>query len=235
MGFDLRNPVICALDLDSPKEALLMARAIGNRVGAYKIGPRLLLRGGQLMMDSLRLYAPVFVDFKFYDIPSTTLSAVQTAYDLGATFVTVHASAGPETLRVLAELEKDLQKERPFHILAVTILTSFSKDTLPSNLKDQTIEKHILDLCEDISDSGLSSIVCSAHELKTLKAKFPDLKKVTPGIRPSGESSDDQERVSTPLEAIKNGADALVVGRPIYQSDQPHKVVEEIVKSLYPA
>ncbi|MCB0393779.1 MAG: orotidine 5'-phosphate decarboxylase, partial [Bdellovibrionales bacterium] len=144
----LKNPLICALDLDSPKDAILMARAIGDRVGAYKVGPRLLLRGGAPMMDALNQFAPVFVDFKFYDIPSTTYSSVQTAFQLGATLVTVHASAGVETLQGLANLEAELNEERPFKILAVTILTSFNDSNLPKNLKKQPVASHVFDLCD---------------------------------------------------------------------------------------
>ncbi|MCB0394071.1 MAG: orotidine 5'-phosphate decarboxylase, partial [Bdellovibrionales bacterium] len=84
----------------------------------------------------------------------------------------------------------------------------------------------------DIAEAGLRSIVCAPHEVKAIKSKHPNFYAVTPGIRPTGDSQDDQQRVATPIEARANGADAIVVGRPIYQADEPHKVVESILKEL---
>ncbi len=228
----MKNPIFLALDLDDKYQALNLVEKSKNLVGGFKIGPRLVFRHGTEIISQISKIAPVFLDFKFLDIPSTMDSAVRAAFEAGSTFVTVHATSGPEALKLLAKTEKELAKIRPFHILAVTLLTSFSNDTLPANYDNTSIAEQIGALVQQSVDCGITCFVCSPHELKTLKEKFPHCHFTTPGIRLQGSPSDDQKRTDTPSEALKKGASALVIGRPVYNAQDPQNVLNEILSSL---
>ena len=230
---DLKNPIIVALDVDQAQKALDLARSLKDCVGAFKIGPRLLLRSGGGLIKDLANLAPVFVDQKFYDIPSTMQGAVQACFDQGARFVTVHASSGLTALKCLSLLEKQLQQKRSFHILSVSILTSFSDQNLIPNMKSLSLLDHVKILVDLTVESGLSSVVCSPLEVRTIKKAYPHLNIITPGIRlQKTDGADDQHRTMTPLEAIENGASALVIGRPIIHSEDPRQTTLQILKTL---
>ena len=229
---EMKNPIFVALDLDDKEKTLDLVAKIKDHVGGFKIGPRLVFRFGVDIISQIAKSAPVFLDFKFLDIPSTMDSAVRAAFEAGSTFVTIHATSGTEALKLLAKTEKELSQKRPFHIFAVTLLTSFSKETLPANYKDQSIEDQIVALVQQSVDCGITSFVCSPHELKTLKKKFPNCHFITPGIRTGEEVADDQKRTATPSEAIQGGASALVIGRPILQAQNPKSFLESVLKSL---
>ncbi len=224
----LKKPYFVALDLDNPDKILDIAQQVHKSVGGFKLGPRLLLRYGQDFALKISALAPLFIDHKFYDIPNTMLSSVKASFDLGATFSTVHAAAGKEALSQLSILEKELNKIRPFKLLAVTVLTSFSKANSPSHWQDLATEEIILKLADIAVNSGISGLVCSPYEAQFLRKKYPDLYIVTPGIRLSGGGHQDQKRVMTPDRAISMGASALVIGRPIVQSEDPLVVVQQI-------
>lgn len=228
----MKTPIFIALDVNSEDEAIEIVKKTHEEVGGFKIGPRLVFSAGTHIIRKIEEYAPVFLDFKFLDIPSTMEAAVRSAFEAGSTFVTVHATAGPEALKLMAKTEKELSKIRPFHIFVVTLLTSFSKETLPVNYNDDSIEDQILSLVEMSVKCGIKSFVCSPHELKILKKKYPECYFITPGIRTGNEKSDDQKRTATPLEAIKNGAAALVIGRPILQSNDPKELLKQINETI---
>jgi orotidine-5'-phosphate decarboxylase len=126
------NPLIVALDVDTAEEALGLARLLKQKVGGVKVGPRLMVRFGAQLSLELAKICPVFIDNKYLDIPTTMDAAVRASFDAGATLVTVHAWAGSEALRLLAQTEAELNAKRPFKILAVTILTSFTSSSGPS-------------------------------------------------------------------------------------------------------
>jgi len=227
----MRNPIIAALDVDSRDQALKLADDLADVVGGFKVGPRLCLRYGQDLVKEIAARAPVFVDNKHFDIPSTMEAAVRASFEAGASLVTVHALSGREALTKMAALEKELNQKRPFKILAVTILTSWDQNSLPSILKQQPISQHVTDLAELVLSSGMTGLVCSPHELDLLQNK--GLYLVTPGIRFSMDSLGDQKRVMGPFEAIKSGASALVVGRPIIEAKNPRETATEYVMALY--
>jgi orotidine-5'-phosphate decarboxylase len=181
---------------------------------------------------SIAQKAPVFLDHKFFDIPSTMESAIHSAFEAGAQFATVHALSGPVALSRLAALEKELNQEAPFRILAVTLLTSFDSSSLPTPLRSQKIEDIVMSLAADVVNSGLRGIVCSPDEVEALRKKFPEAYLVTPGVRRVGADVDDQKRVATPAEAIKKGASALVIGRPIIEARDPRQALADILASL---
>lgn len=222
-----------ALDVDSEAEVDRYLSLVGQEVGAIKIGPRLGFKYGSQIINKVQKVAPVFVDNKYFDITSTVLSSVQTSFESGATFVTVHALNGLETLTELAQLEEKLNKTRPFKILAVTVLTSWSEKNIPSNFKSQSIDEHVLSLAQIVEQAGLSGVVCSGHELSLLpKSLF----KVVPGIRTVEEitssQKQDQKRVISPSQAIHLGANGLVIGRSILNSRDPQKTVQQILESI---
>lgn len=223
----LKNPIIAALDLDDPVKALKLADEIGEIVGGLKVGPRLVMREGESFIKKLSERARVFVDMKHFDIPSTMVSAVQASFDAGATLVTVHALSGHEALKKCAELEAKLNQIRPFKILAVTILTSWNEQSFPPNLHSKPVAQHVDDLAGLALESGLSGLVCSGHELELLKDK--NLFKVVPGIRMDLEEHQDQKRVMDPKTALKKGASALVVGRPIIEAKNPKEAAADYV------
>lgn len=228
----LKNPLIFALDVDSEEEALKKLKPVIDLVGGVKIGPRLAYRYGAPFIQKIAEQASVFVDNKYFDIPSTMKAAVKATFDAGATLVTVHAMAGSEALQELVKLESELNRIRPFKILAVTILTSWEKSSLPENFHSWSIENHVKSLSQLVHQAGMRGLVCSGHELEMIPQK--DFFKVVPGIRLSSdptEASQDQKRIMTPKQAIKAGAQALVVGRPILESSDPRQTVLEILES----
>ncbi len=228
----MKNPIFVALDLDDEVSAMKVVEATAEDAGGFKIGPRLLFNSDVGIIKRIAKYAPVFLDFKFYDIPSTMDSAVRSAFEAGSRFVSVHTTAGSEALGLLSKTEKELSQIRPFKIFAVTILTSFSEKSLPPNYKTESIEDQIVSLVEMGVGAGITSFVCSPHELKTLKNKFPQCDFITPGIRLNDSKSDDQKRTMTPKEALQNGAAALVIGRPILAETDPATKLRDIIKSL---
>lgn len=225
------NPLCVALDVDDKKQAISLAESLSDFVGGLKVGPRLVNKYGESLIRDLSSIAPVFVDCKFFDIESTMLAAVKAVFEAGASVCTVHALAGMDCLRALSKLEKDLCQTRPFRILAVTILTSWSEKSYPAIIQNEPIEKLVRKLAEQVQDSGLNSIVCSAQELVLLKDL--SLYKLTPGIRFDLDDAGDQKRIATPDFAIKNGANALVVGRPIIAAQFPREKALDFTTAIY--
>lgn len=225
----LQKPLFVALDVDTDIEALRIAGAAGPFVGGFKVGPRLGMRYGAPLIQKLAALGQVFVDNKYFDIPSTMEAAVRASFEAGASFVTIHAQCGREALAQLAKVEWELAQKRPFRILAVTILTSFTADTLPPNSNHKPIADQVLELTQLVLGSGLTGIVCSPEEVSLLRDKFPGAYLVTPGIRLPTDERGDQKRVAGPREALQAGASALVVGRPICEATN----IEVAAKRFY--
>lgn len=218
-------PLFIALDVENKAKALDLIQKTKDYVQGYKIGPRLFLtEGSDLILEIKSHGAQVFLDFKFFDIPSSTLSAVQSAFDLGSDFVTVHASVGKEALQLLSQFEKSARQKRDFRILFVTVLSSFS------NSPEHTAK--VLELADSVYKAGLRALVCSPWELKALREKYKDMFFVTPGIRLKGDSLDDQKRVMTPDQALQEGSSALVMGRSFIRAEDPEKILEGIYSSI---
>ena len=227
-------PVYVALDLDEEEKVLSLAQEISPYVEGFKIGPRIGLKNGSSIISKLKSYGKVFLDFKFFDIPSTMLSSVQTAFDLGVDMLTVHALAGEESLKQLAELEARLKMQRDFRILGVTIITSFSSENLPPLMRTRSLFSHVESLSDLVIKSGLNGLVCSGSEVAHLRKKYPNAYLLTPGIRFNLDSVQDQKRVFTPQKAIEAGASALVIGRSIYKAADPVGVCTQLQKELTP-
>ena len=229
-------PVYVALDVDIEERALAIARQTAPYVKGFKIGPRLVLRKSSSFVKKLKDFnKKVFLDCKFFDIPSTMLASVQSAFDDGVDMVTVHAQAGETALKQLSQLEIKLNNQRCFRILAVTVLTSFSQRDLPAVNACFSISRQVEWLSDMAIRSGLSGLVCSGHEVSFLRNRYPHSYLVVPGIRLSNQvhiESSDQNRIITPVQALKAGASVLVIGRPIYESKNPEQVCTQLQKSL---
>lgn len=236
MSFELKNQLIIALDVDSSDDCFRLANELREQAGAFKVGPRLCMRYGAGLVANLAEIAPVFVDNKYLDIPSTVDAAVRASFEAGATLATVHAWNGAETLKLLAQTERELNKIRPFKILAVTILTSFTDETLPPGFAKapaQSIEQSVEALAKLTIDSKLDGLVCSPREVSKLRALHPGAFLVTPGVRLPTDDIGDQKRVETPAQAIRLGSSALVVGRPIIAADSPADAARKVIASIH--
>jgi len=227
---NLKNPICLALDLKTPDQALNFFDQVKDLIGCVKIGPRLVNILSQEQILSISKSVPLFVDCKYFDIQNTVVESVRSAFDIGASFVTVHAMNGKGTLQALFVLEKELNQIRFFKILVVTVLTSWTEDELEFNSISKSIQDMVLDYSNKILQFGLTGIVCSVHELQLLKdSRFFQ---VTPGIRLAESNHNDQKRVSGPKEAIEKGSKMLVLGRPILQSSNPRETISLILNQI---
>lgn len=229
----LKNPVIFSLDVSSLQEADKWIGLLGAKVGAIKLGPRLVLQASSDWVRDVSRVAPTFIDCKFFDIPSTMEASIETCFSLGASIVTVHALVGGPTLKKLAKLESQLRQERPFLVTPVTILTSHGQEDLPPNFNAESLADQVLALAKVVKSSGLSSIVCSPHEAGQMKSL--GFLPITPGVRLSDSARGDQKRVQTPAQAMASGAWALVVGRPLLQASDPQLTLSQILQQIVPS
>lgn len=221
------NEIFVALDVDTKEQALDIAEKCKDFVTGFKVGPRLCMKYDMSFISELAKQKPVFVDNKYFDIPNTMLASIQATFDAGASFTTIHAQSGSEALTAVAKLETELNQQRPFKVLVVTVLTSFNLETLPINQLKTPIAEQVVALAKQAYACGLKSFVCSAKEVASLRKALPDSYLVTPGIRFSDESAGDQKRVVEPQDAFASGASAIVVGRPIYQSENIQKAAKK--------
>lgn len=225
-----RSRLCVALDIDNGGAALKIAEQLKDSVGGFKIGPRLVMKYGDSLVSKIAEFGPVFVDCKFFDIPSTMEASVRAVFEAGASICTIHGTCGKEALQRMAKLEEELNQTRPFRIIAVTVLTSWEDSSMPNSYKPVSVGEHVLKIANEVMDSGLRSIVCSPRELDILRPF--DIFKLTPGIRFQQHiqqvKNDDQKRTMTPNEALRLGADVLVVGRPILEAMDPVKAAMDL-------
>ncbi len=210
--------LIIALDIPDTDKAKDLTDRIGDAGGFYKIGYQLMPVGGLDLARSLSSQGKkVFLDFKFHDIGATVERGVQSVCKLGGDFLTVHAE--PDVLRGAVAGRGD---DKRLKILAVTVLTSLDQAALNKSGIGIPVPDLVLKRAEFAAEAGADGVVASAKEAAAIKARFGDaLTIVTPGIRPVGAAANDQKRVVTPADAIRAGADFLVVGRPIVAASDP--------------
>ena len=230
-----KDRLIVALDVASAAEAQSLVRAIGDSAGIYKIGKQLFTSEGPgLVRDLVGSGRKVFLDLKYHDIPNTVASAVRVAADLNVHMLTVHASGGSKMLRAAAEAAAETSS-KPL-VLAVTVLTSLADEDLREIGISAPTQDQVVTLAKLAQKAGVGGLVASPNELKALRQAIgQEMKIVTPGVRPAGSDKGDQSRIATPAEAIANGADYIVVGRPITAAQDPaaaaRAILEEIRKS----
>ena len=228
-GASARDRLIVALDVPTQTEALELVRELSPEVGFFKIGLQLYTAGGpEIVRGVLATGAKVFLDLKLHDIPNTVGKAVESAHRLGVQMLTIHLSGGEEMIRAAID-----GRRHNMSILGVTVLTSASEQTLRETGVSDKIENHVLRLAKLGVEKGLDGIVASPHEIKMLRAEFGDqMKIVVPGIRPTWSEAGDQKRVMTPREAFQNGADYLVIGRPISAHSSPRAAFAKILSEF---
>ena len=221
-----RERIALALDLSSREEFLETARLLAPEVGTMKLGLEAFVsHGPSLVRDLVGLGAPVFLDLKLHDIPNTVSRAAAAAAGLGASIVNVHAAGGLEMMRAAREGLLDGAARAgvpPPRLIAVTVLTSLDAAALARVGIPATPEEAALRLALLAREAGLDGVVCSPAEVASLRAACgAGFLLVVPGVRPAGSARGDQSRVATPAEAIRAGADLLVVGRPILAAADP--------------
>ena len=222
--------LIIALDLPSRNKAEKFAALLVGKVAWLKVGLELFIWGGRdLVLDLKKAGFKIFLDLKFYDIPNTVAKAVLAAAEMGADMLTLHCQGGAKMC--LAAREALLGLDNQPLLLGVTVLTSFSAGEMPGI--DLMPEEFAAILARQARNFGLDGIVCSGLEAAAIKAANPDIVAVCPGIRPAGSASGDQARTATPARAVANGADYIVVGRPVLQSPDPVNTVNEILREMH--
>ena len=228
-----KSPVIVAMDFDSKDTCLDLAKRLDPSQCRLKVGKELFTIAGPQLIESLhQLGFDIFLDLKFHDIPNTVAKAVKAAANLGVWMVNVHASGGKAMLSAAKDALESHTGDKPL-LIAVTVLTSMSANDLQSIGLTVEPKEQVLRLAGLTQACGLDGVVCSAEEAGSLKAAFGgDFKLVTPGIRPQGSTKDDQHRIVTPEQAMINGSDYLVIGRPITQAADPLTACASIVRSL---
>jgi orotidine-5'-phosphate decarboxylase len=228
LPLDPRDRLIVALDLPSVKDAEAMVERIGDSATFYKIGYQLAFAGGLSFVDSLiRAGKRVFLDMKLHDIENTVHKGVESVANIGATFLTVHAY--PQTMKAAMAARQGSSLK----ILAVTVLTSYDDIDLAEAGYAIHVEALVARRAQQAQDIGVDGLVCSPEEASPLRlAVGNSMLFVTPGVRPVGSDPGDQKRVATPAQAIKAGADYLVVGRPITGASDPKAAAEAIVREI---
>ena len=219
--------LIVALDVATAQEARQLAERIGDAARFYKVGLELFMAGGyfELVDWLVARGAKVFVDLKFFDVPETVRRAVANLRGRGIAFATVHGNQ--------AMMEAAVREKGDVKILAVTALTSLDRGDLDDLGFSCDVARLVLSRARRAMEAGCDGVISSGLEAQALKAEFKDrLLVVTPGIRPVENRTDDQKRTVDVAQAFANGADYIVVGRPIREAGDPRQAAESIQKTI---
>ena len=225
-----RDRLIVALDVPDAAAARALARRLAGEVGMFKVGSQLFTAAGpaivrELVADGQR----VFLDLKFHDIPNTVAGATAAAVELGVSLLTIHAAGGSAMIAAAAEAARGTSTR----VLAITVLTSLDAAALEAIGMGGGIEGTVLRLARLAAEAGAHGVVASPHEALALReARGAGFLLVTPGIRPSGAALGDQSRAATPAAALSDGADYLVVGRPITATADPVAAARAVVAEM---
>lgn len=224
-----RDRICAALDFSSWEAAEPFARAVAPEIGMFKVGPVLFTaEGPAAVRTAAALGRPVFLDLKLHDIPNVVEGAARSVAEIGASLLTVHASGGAEMVK--AAVRGAAGKVR---ILAVTILTSLDDAALDEIGLSGPSASAVVRLARLAVKAGAGGIVCSPQEVAAVRAAVgPGMLLVTPGVRPAGASKGDQSRVATPAEAVRAGADVLVIGRPLREGGDPAAAARAIAAMI---
>jgi orotidine-5'-phosphate decarboxylase len=226
-----RDRIIVACDVPDLKGLEGLLDKLEGRPSFYKVGLELFVAEGERAIELVRKRGGrIFLDLKLHDIPETVARAVQSARRIEAELLTVHTSGGFEMLSRAAQAAEGAVK-----ILGVTVLTSLEQDDLHAEGIALTIPEMVKARARIAAKAGIAGLVCSAHEIEAARGAAPGLLIVVPGIRPAagpGAAAGDQKRIATPEHAIKNGADYLVVGRPLRDAPEPAKAFDALVAEV---
>ncbi len=222
------DPVIIALDCDSARDADQLVAALGASVGFYKVGMELFAIAGMSYVESLAERGKrVFLDMKYYDIGETVKRTVRIAASSGAEFLSIHGVG--QVMRAAIEGRGD----SGLKLLAVTVLTSFGRDDIKELGYDCTVDDLVAQRVRLAMQNGVDGIIGSAVEARSIRRLAgPDAILVTPGVRSRGAAANDQKRVATPGEAVRDGADYVVVGREVTRAIDPAAALAAIREEL---
>ena len=231
--FDVRNPsardrLIVPLDVPTVDDARSVVKDLGDSVSFYKLGFQILYGGGFDLVAELKDQGKqIFIDLKLLDIDNTVKSGVESLKRLGGTFLTIHAYPHAMQAAVDARGGDDLK------LLGVTVMTNLDDERLQEAGYKDKAGALVIKRASQANQIGMDGVICSAAEASAIRATVgPDLLLVTPGIRPTNASADDQRRIMTPKLAIENGSDYLVVGRPILNADNRRAAAAAIVAEI---
>ncbi|MCU1693801.1 MAG: orotidine-5-phosphate decarboxylase [Frankiales bacterium] len=220
-------PVAVALDAPDAATAARWAAAVAPHVQVLKVGLELFCATGPGIVDQVRNGRDVFLDLKLHDIPNTVAGAARAVAPLRPRFLTVHAAGGTDMVRAAVEAAPDVT------ITAITVLTSLSAAHLEAVGLAGPPADAVRRLALLAVSAGAGALVCSPQEVALVRAEVgPGIVLVTPGVRPAGSAVGDQARVATPQQALADGADLLVVGRPITGADDPRAAAAALARSL---
>jgi orotidine-5'-phosphate decarboxylase len=224
------NPIAVAIDESDLGRARALALAVKDHVGCLKIGMEFYYRHGREGYEALaRLGLPIFLDLKLHDIPMTVSRALKSLMSLEPSpkLINVHASGGHAMVEAAAAAVEGQSK-----LIAVTVLTSLSDEDLQEVGLGEGAERSLA-LASLAKNAGADGVVCSPLEVTRIKGRLGgDFLAIVPGVRPEGAAAEDQKRTATPQQALKNGADLLVIGRPITQAAEPGKAAQLIAEGL---
>jgi orotidine-5'-phosphate decarboxylase len=237
----VKEKIILALDVNDPGYALELVDRFGESISVFKVGLELFTTAGPSVVREIQDRGKkVFLDLKFNDIPNTVTRAALSAARLGVYMFNVHASSGLEAMKRCREqvievcLKENLQRPK---ILGVTVLTSIAPETLREEFGIQhSLRTHVKNLSSLAKQAGLDGVIASGHEVSLIRGRCgDDFLIITPGIRPSWYPPDDQQRTMTPRQAVREGADYLVVGRSILDQPDPLKALDLITVEMLTA
>jgi orotidine-5'-phosphate decarboxylase len=225
----MRERLIVALDVPSASEAQKLVARIGDAAGIYKVGLQLFIaEGPSIVRDLVSSGRRVFLDLKLHDIPTTVALAVKSAAELRVDMLTIHASGGAAMLRAATEAAAGR-----LNLLAVTVLTSLNDEDMQEIGVSGRASDQVLRMAALAQSAGCQGIITSPREsLMVRKALGEGFAIVTPGIRPAGAETNDQQRIATPAQAISNGASHIVIGRPITHASDPATAAQAIIAEM---
>ncbi len=238
-----KDRLIFALDVPDLKEAVRYAKLLNGSVGCFKVGLQLFVSEGPAVLQAIREHSDIdiFLDLKLHDIPATVRSGVKAATRHNVQYLTVHCGSGLDMLRAAAHGATGSSLK----LLAVTVLTSSGAEDFSGSdpsMQEMQLANLVLDRARQAQSAGCHGVVCSGQEVSHVKNAVQNkIIAVVPGIRPawSNVSKDDQSRITTPTQAVSDGADLIVVGRPIRDAKDPKeaacRIVDEIAEASAPA
>ena len=227
----INNPIFCAIDTSNIDKAKELAINIKPYVGGLKLGLEFFTSCGINGIKQIEeLGLPLFIDLKFYDIPNTVTSALKNILEINPMFTTIHCTGGRKMMTECMKLKNEMGSTT--NIIGVTMLTSFDDQTIKEIGFNTSVTDTIDQVASLANECSLDGLVCSPLEAQKLKNSFPTLQLIVPGIRNSSEQTNDQKRTLSAKEAIDNGADILVIGRPITEASDPAKAAEALLNEI---
>lgn len=235
---EIKEKIVLALDVETIEEAKELVDKLSPYTGTFKVGLQLFMGYGlEIVNYILSKNSNFFLDVKLHDIPNTVQKASENIILRGANFFNIHCTGGVEMMKAARigadKIAQQLNKKPPI-ILGVTMLTSISQSVLDNEFEvNKNVSEFAIRLAKLAKEAGLDGVVASAVEVENIKKELgADFKVLCPGIRPKWSLTDDQKRIATPAEAIKRGADYIVIGRAVTKSENPIEAMEKIYKEI---